>query len=134
MTRDEDEEEFEEEYEEEYEGGSLVDAFASASWRRMIVLPLILILFTFGIWFLWKRNRERVFGHSSYQLMADNIEYTLPPEWIADNRDVLSEVMKIGSLEAKRISDAEVTVQVAGAFEHHPWVKEVDRVRIVLPG
>ena len=50
-----DEDEFEEyeddeldEYEEEYEGTSFLDRFAAASWRRVILIPLILILFKFG--------------------------------------------------------------------------------------
>jgi len=125
------EDEFEEEYEEEYEGGSIADAFASSSWRRAIIVPLILVLFGFGTWMLWKRNRDNVFGHSSYQLAPENIAYTLPPDWI--KRDILGEVLKLGSLEAKGIHDDGVTAQVAGAFEHHPWVKEVERVRIMHP-
>lgn len=124
-------EEFEEEYEEDYEGGSLVNAFASTSWRRVVVFPLILVLFAVGVWFLWKRNRDRVFAHHSYKLDPRNIEYTSPPDWI--NRDILEEVLECGSLETKGIHDEGITVQVAGAFEHHAWVKEVERVRIVYP-
>ena len=114
------EDEYEEEYEEEYEGGSIADAFASSSWRRVVVVPLILILFCFGIWMLWKRNRDNVFSHSSYKLVTENISYTLPPDWI--ERDILGEVLKLGSLDGLGIHDDGVTVQVAGAFGHHPWV------------
>lgn len=131
MARRRDEEEYEDEYEEEYEGGSFVDRFASASWRTAIVVPLILILFAFGSWMIWKKYRDQVLDHSSYSLDPTNITYTAPPEWIQG--DILEDVVKLGSLEKKRIHDTGLTVQVASAFEHHPCVKRVERVRISYP-
>lgn len=131
MARRRDEEEFEDEYEEEYEGGSVVDRFSSASWRRIILIPLILILFGFGTWMIWKRYRDKVLDHPSYVLDPQNITYTDPPSWIQG--DILADVVKLGSLEKKRIHDDGLTVQVASAFEHHPCVKRVERVRISYP-
>lgn len=125
------EEEFEEEYEEEYEGGSIIDALAGSSWRRAMVVPLILVLFACGIGMMWKRYRDEVFADVAYRLSPQNIQYTSPPDWI--DRDILDEVIKLGSLEAKGILDEGVTMQVAGAFELHPWVEEVERVRIAYP-
>lgn len=124
-------EEFEDEYEEEYTGGSFIDAFSSASWRRIFVLPLILILFGFGSWMLWKKYRDDVLNHASYKLDAKSIKYTPEPEWL--KRDILDEVVKLGSLESKKSHETGLTVQVRGAFVHHPWVKEVERVRIHYP-
>jgi len=122
------EEEYEDEYEyeEEYEGRSWVDALASGSWRRVVVVPLILVLFGFGSWMMWKKYRDEVLGHASYRLDPNNIQYTDPPDWL--DRDIRAEVVKLGSLELKRINERGLTVLVAGAFELHPWVKDVDRV------
>lgn len=129
--RKDDEEEYEDEYEEEYEGGSVVDRFSSASWRRIVLIPLILILFGFGAWTIWKKYRDKVLAHPSYALDPQNIKYTDPPAWITG--DILEDVVKLGSLEEKRIHDTGLTVQVASAFEHHPCVKRVERVRIAYP-
>ena len=128
---DEFEEEFEDEYEEEYEEGSWVDAFSGGASRRVVLVPLILILFGFGVWFAWRKYSDTVWNHPAYALDPAKIEYTQPPEWL--KRDILSEVIKFGSLESKRISDQNLTVQVRNAFAHHPWVKRVERIRIHYP-
>jgi hypothetical protein len=126
MARRGDEEEYEDGYEEEYEGNSLIEFLSSTSWRRAVVVPLILLLFGFGSWMMWKKYRDEVLNHSSYCLDPNNIQYTEEPEWLP--RKILAEVVKLGSLEAKKINEQGLTVHVASAFEHHPWVKKVDRV------
>ncbi len=133
-----DEDEFEEyedddfdEYEEEYEGTSFLDRFAAASWRRVVLIPLILILFGFGAWSLWKKYRDEVLNHPAYALDPQTIQFTDPPEWVGV--DIRSEVIRDGSLEQKKIHQHGLASQVAIAFEHHAWVKRVDRVRIAYP-
>ena len=128
------EEEFEEEYEEddeEGEGSWLAKALSHTTWRRHAVVPLILILFGFGTWMMWNRYHEDVVADATYRITPERIEYTQPPEWI--ERDILDEVFKLGSLGSAGILDEAVSVQVAGAFELHPWVKQVERVRISYP-
>ena len=126
-----DESEYEEEYEEELEEGSLIDSLSASSWRRAAIVPLILILFAVAIGMMWKRYRDDVAVSAAYRLSTENIRYTHPPEWI--ERDILTEVFRLGGLDSKGILDEGVTVQVASAFELHPWVKEVERVRIAYP-
>lgn len=121
---DEEEDEYDE-YEEEYEGTSLLSRFASASWRRAILLPLILILFGFGAWTLWKEYHEEVLNHSSYVLDPNSIKYTDPPEWVEG--DVLSEVIRLGNLEEKKIHNPKLVLRVVDAFNLHEWVRRVDR-------
>lgn len=129
---EEDEYEYEDEYEEELpEGGSVADRFASASWRRAALLPLILILFGFGAWMIWKKYSDEVLNHPSYRLTLEDIDYTPEPEWL--KRKILPEVIELGSLEAKKIHDSGLAVTVGGAFALHPWVKDVERVRLHYP-
>jgi len=137
---DEYEEEFEQDYEDEYEEeyeeeeanpGWLGKIVADAAWRRMAVVPLILSLFGLGTWMMWQRYEQEVIADATYQITPQRIEYTPPPKWI--ERDILEEVFKLGSLDTAGILDEGVTVQVAGAFELHPWVKAVERVRIGYP-
>ena len=64
---------------------------------------------------------------------ASNIEFTPPPEWLPETRDIKAEVIKNGSLEQLRVTETGLTVRVANAFEHHPWVKRVERVRLRYP-
>ena len=120
------EEEYEEEYEEEDEGGSIVEAVTDSSWRKTATVPLILILFAVGIWMMWKRYRDDVYSDVAYRLAPQKVIYTQPPEWI--DRDILEEVFKLGSLDQKCVLDEGITMQIAGAFELHPWVEKVERV------
>lgn len=125
------EEEYEDEYEEEYEGDSLADRFSQASWRRALLVPLILVLFGFGTWFAWKKYKDEVLNHPSYALDPTAIQYTPPPEWL--KRDILKEVVELGSLESRKIHETDLTVHVRNAFVHHPWIREVERIRIFHP-
>ena len=126
------EEEYEDEYEEEYAEETIVESISTASWRRMILVPLILVLFGFGSWMLWKKYSEEVLNHSSYILDASNISYTSEPEWLG-NRNIGEEVIELGSLESKKIHEPGLSVGIGSAFMLHPWVKEVDRVRLHYP-
>lgn len=120
-----------EEYEDEYEE-EVADETTIASWRRGLVVPLILILFGFGTWLMWKKYDEEVLSHASYRIDPNNISCTDPPEWL--ERDIRAEAVRLGSLESKKITDEGLSMQVAIAFEHHVWVKSVERVVPVYPG
>lgn len=118
--------EYEDEYEDEHERTSFLSNIASPSFRRAILIPLILILFGFGAWSLWKKYREEVLNHPSYVLDPNSIQFTDPPEWV--HGDVLAEVIRDGSLEQQKIHKPDLTVRVVNAFELHPWVKRVERM------
>lgn len=128
MGRQSDDEEYEDEEESE---GNLLARLYHSPWRRGSVVPLILLLFGFGAWRIWQKYEDEVLGHHAYLLDAQHIQYTSPPEWLT--RDILAEVIKNGSLESRKIHETGLTVRIANAFEHHPWVKRVDRVRLHYP-
>lgn len=119
---DEDEYEYEFEDEDEYEDAPEVTRFEEL--RRWATIPLILILFGFGVWFLWQRHGENVLSHASYRLDPQKISHTPAPEWL--HVDILDEVIRDGSLEEIDLHQPDVTVRVRGAFELHRWVKHVE--------
>ena len=77
MARRRDDDEFEEE---QQEGSRLSRALGDASWRRAVLLPLILVLFGAGAWMTWKKYRTEVLGHHAYRLDPQNIDFTPPPD------------------------------------------------------
>ena len=96
------------------------------------MFPLVLILFGFGAWFIWKKYKNEVLGHPSYALDPNNIQFTAPPEWIKAN--ILEDVIKFGSLEKMKLNEPGLSFRIATAFEHHPWVKRVERAIPTYPG
>ena len=90
-----------------------------------------LLLFGFGSWFAWKKYGSEVRAHSSYKLGPESIVFNDPPDWL--HRDILAEVVELGSLESRNSTEADVSLQVRNAFMLHPWVKDVDRVRVFYP-
>ena len=119
-------EEYEEEQEDRASGLELL-----SKWRRQLAVPLILLSFGAGAWLMWQRYGEQVLAHASYQLDPESIQFTTPPEWLQG--DILAEVVRDGSLTAMQIHEPDLTVRVAGAFEQHPWIRRVDRVRKKYP-
>jgi hypothetical protein len=109
----------------------LADRLLPAAWRRIVVAPLMLLLFVLGAWLMWRRFGDQVLRHPTFQLDPSAIHFTPQPPWLL--QDILPEVVRIGSLEAMQLQETSLTVQVASAFELHPWVRRVERVRKKYP-
>ena len=119
------------EYKKKSEATRLLRRLFDAKMRRLATVPLILVLFGTGTWWMWKRYGDQVLAHPSYQLDPKAIKCTDQPDWLLT--DILPKVIRDGSLESLQIHQPDLTVQVAGAFEHHPWVRRVQRVRKRYP-
>ena len=61
-----------------------------------------------------------------FRLEAGNIDLTSVPDWIQS--DIITEVMRDGSLDEVSLLDPEATVHIAQAFRLHSWVQDVKRV------
>ena len=119
--------------EEEYEDEAASDDTANSKrdFRKRAMIPAILALFVVASWLAWRAYRDSVVTHPAYLLNTNNIVYTEQPDWIKE--PILPEVIKIGGLESKSITEQDLTLLVMSAFEHHPWVSQVERVRPSYP-
>lgn len=103
--------------------------------RPRVWLSLVgLLVAGYGAHALWHRAVQSVSQHEQYALKPENIHITPPPPWIRS--DVKADVVRSAGLElgltllddgptfARRIHDA---------FELHPWVASVQRIRRRLP-
>ena len=130
---DYDEDEVEDEGEDDgSQRSSVFTSLPDASQRRAVLVPLILVLFGFGAWLMWKRYGDQVLAGDSFRFDPYKIHYTDPPKSLA-SRNILEEVVQIGSLDAVELHQPELVLQVVNAFELHPWVKRVVRVRKRYP-
>lgn len=68
-----------------------------------------------------------------YNLQAEKIHFQDRPHWVP--HDLIPQVAKLENWDRQPISLLENSCceQIATAFQRHPWVKQVDRVRL-LPG
>jgi hypothetical protein len=95
---------------------------------------LCLLGLGFGAHKIWRLAEPGVARHPQYQLTADNIHITPPPPWIRSNikAEVLRDAGLAGSLTL--LDDWPVfTGRIKDAFELHPWVASVERIRRRLP-
>ncbi|MCA9072261.1 MAG: hypothetical protein KDA84_25215 [Planctomycetaceae bacterium] len=72
-------------------------------------------------------------GRPEYNLKAENIHLKDRPHWIP--HDLIPQVAKLENWDREPISLLEESCceQIATAFSRHPWIKQVDRVRL-CPG
>ncbi len=101
----------------------------SGPWNRHItsILSLLAVGIFAGILYTgWQKYGNQVLHSGRFEIRKDNIQVTLPPDWIAG--DIVDEVMRNGSLDEISLRDTEATVQIAQAFKLHPWIENVQLV------
>lgn len=104
--------------------------------RRRGALLVITLALAAGLlgggWLLWSRIGKTVLSDEQYLISkAEQIEVNEPPQWVPN--DIVSEVMKNGTLDSWNITDPELTVTVAQVFATHPWIARVKRVAKYVP-
>ncbi|MEX0677845.1 MAG: hypothetical protein WD063_12260 [Pirellulales bacterium] len=102
------------------------------SRRLMIAGAIVAALVAGACFFVWQHVRDRVLAASQYQVLAQHISVTAPPDWVrADVKaEVLRDLNRSGPLS---LLDEDLTVRLAGGFSGHPWVARVDRVSKHFP-
>ncbi len=87
----------------------------------------VLVLVQVGKW-----TRERVFHLDRYTVSFADIDCPQPPA--QDRSQFLSEVQYLGNLPDQfHLLDADLAERLAEAFTRHPWVENVEEVKIVPP-
>ncbi len=95
--------------------------------RRLATAGLLLAALASGSYALWCAVREHVAASAQYEVTADSVTITSPPDWIRS--DVKAEVVRDASLEGPlSILDDQLARRLYEAFEAHPWVAKVERV------
>lgn len=95
--------------------------------RRLAAAGLLLAALASGGYALWCAVREHVVASEQYEVTADSVTITSPPDWIRS--DVKAEVVRDASLEGPlSILDDRLSRRLYEAFEAHPWVAKVERV------
>jgi hypothetical protein len=101
--------------------------FLQGGWRPAILGLVLTGLFVGGAVYAWHRWGSQITQSEEYFVLPENIEVTPPPKWV--KTDVKAEVVRDGGLTRLPLLDRQLTIKVAQAFEAHPWVERVSRVR-----
>ena len=107
-------------------------------WIRLRprVWALLLLLLVLGVaaHFGWRRSKPTISRHPQYVVTAEAIHITPTPPWIRS--DVKTQVLRdaglVGTVSVLDEWDA-LARRVKDAFEFHPWVASVERIRKSLP-
>lgn len=83
---------------------------------------------------LWRHVFPDLTSQDQFRLSESNLIVTAQPEWIYPSTNVKREVIRDNSLEKISLWDDQAVMKVARAFELHPWVRRVVRVRKEPPG
>jgi hypothetical protein len=77
--------------------------------------------------------RERVHGQTRFQIPLGDIRFTPMPLWVQS--DLLTEIQFLSGLpDTVNTLDSSLAGQIRDAFALHPWVREVQQVRVMRPG
>jgi hypothetical protein len=96
------------------------------SAEALIGMSLIAVVVAGG-YYGWRKWGLPATQLAAYRLTLDNIHVTPQPSWI--RADVKAEAVRDGRLEDVAIFDLELSTRVYRAFQMHPWVAKVERVR-----
>jgi hypothetical protein len=103
--------------------------------RRQVFRPSWLFYLAIALmgWLFGPRLIDRLpdlTGREEYRLRAENIHLTDMPHWVP--HDLVNQVAEIENWERSPISLLEHSCceHLADAFSRHPWVKEVEQVRL----
>jgi hypothetical protein len=104
-------------------------------WRPKVWGGLAIVLAVgYGGHLAWKQFLPTVARHPQFQITAENIHITPPPQWIRS--DVKAEVLRdAGLVGTLSVIDDHPRLQqrVRDAFAFHPWVAAVGEIKIGLP-
>jgi hypothetical protein len=115
---------------------SLPEPGSRRRWLRPRLLAGLILIFSLGIGahLLWQHSKPIVAERAQYQLTADQIHITPPPPWIRS--DIKREALRDAGLnDSLSVLDdwPALAQRIEKAFELHPWVASVDRIRKSLP-
>ena len=103
-----------------------VVSFAWGPGRPWLV-GLLMVAALVGAWYsLWKSVGDEVLASAEYQVTAESLDITPPPQWIRS--DLRGEVFRDGRLDGLSIMDPDANKRVANAFSLHAWVARVVKV------
>lgn len=95
--------------------------------RRLAAFVLLAAALSSGGYAAWCAVREHVVADERYEVTAESVTITPPPDWIRS--EVKAEVVRDASLEGPlSILDDDLSQRLYEAFEAHPWVAKVERV------
>lgn len=99
-------------------------------WIRLAMAALLFLLCRF----LWLYYESEILARPDYILNADKVDVMSVPQWIpADFKKYVFYFSNQVNNDSFNILDAEIANQVARAFECHPWVRQVESVKIRYP-
>ncbi len=96
------------------------------SWLLLLAIALLGGLFGPRL----KNRLPDLTEREEYRLRVENVHLNEMPHWIP--HDLVAQVAKIENWESQPLSllEEDCCEQIATAFRRHPWVKEVDQVRL----
>jgi len=101
-------------------------------WRALIGAGVIVTVAIFAGRMAWERQREKVIRDEDSLLTADRIEVIGVPPWITT--DLKWQALRNASLDMPLPLDApDLERRLARAFDMHPWVRRVERVKTSHP-
>ncbi len=101
-------------------------------WRALIGAGVIVTVAIFAGRVAWESQREKVIRDEDSLLTADHIEVIGVPPWITT--DLKWQALRNASLDMPLPLDApDLERRLARAFDMHPWVSRVERVKTSHP-
>ena len=101
-------------------------------WRAILGAGVIVTVAIFAGRVAWEKQREKVIRNEDSLLTADRIEVIGVPPWITT--DLKWQALRNASLDMPLPLDApDLERQLARAFDMHPWVRRVERVKTSHP-
>ena len=101
-------------------------------WRAILGAGVIVTVAIFAGRVAWEKQREEVIRNEDSLLTADRIEVIGVPPWITT--DLKWQALRNASLDMPLPLDApDLERQLARAFDMHPWVRRVERVKTSHP-
>ena len=118
----------EEDSQESAGGNTNIFAGRQAGWGAISVIAASIV----GGILIWSQVSPEVRRNPEYVLGPDQIAVTGVPSWV--QADLKQESLRNASLDIPlQLDDPELTRRLARAFNMHPWVKRVVRVKVTHP-
>jgi hypothetical protein len=106
-----------------------LSVWLAARRRRILVLGCATCVLAAAGYGAWRTARPRIANSPRHRIAVDAIRITPPPAWIR-RPNLVAEVLRDGGLDQGIDALAEDAAErIARAFELHPWVARVVRVR-----
>ncbi len=99
-------------------------------WARLLMVALLAVLCRF----IWSSHQSDIVNQQNYILTANNVKIESIPEWISpDFKDYVFYLRIRTDKKPFNILDADIADQIGRTFERHPWVEQVESVKIAYP-